>query len=148
MKLDPDMHIGLHLVFSGKTGVIPSTTRRAHPRKSHQTRPTTRRRVNFVLYWSMNGLPVVKLQVNRVRVKNKNKKIAGIAIMDDEEPPLPPPPMCFMEKHSKVSDSDSSGSSSSDDELSPLALKGLLYEYTSMIKKQKSKCRCGIWSRH
>jgi hypothetical protein len=61
--------------------------------------------------------------------------------MDDEEPLLPPPPMCFMAKHSKVSDSDSSGSSSSDDELSPLALKGLLDEYTSMIKKQKSKLK-------
>jgi hypothetical protein len=59
--------------------------------------------------------------------------------MDDEEPPLPPPPMCFMAKHSKVSDSDSSGSSSSDDDLSPLA--GLLDEYTSMIKKQKSKLK-------
>jgi hypothetical protein len=54
--------------------------------------------------------------------------------MDDEEPPLPPPPMCFMAKHFKVRDRDSSGSSSSDDELSPLALKGLLDEYTSMIK--------------
>jgi hypothetical protein len=40
-----------------------------------------------------------------------------------------------------VSDSDSSGSSSSDDDLSPLALKGLLDEYTSMIKKQKSKLK-------
>jgi hypothetical protein len=38
---------------------MPSTTRRAHPRKSHQTSPTTRRRVNIVLYWSMNGLPVI-----------------------------------------------------------------------------------------
>jgi hypothetical protein len=46
-----------------------------------------------------------------------------------------------MAKHSKVSDSDSSGSSSSDDDLSPLALKGLLDEYTSMIKKQKSKLK-------
>jgi hypothetical protein len=61
--------------------------------------------------------------------------------MDDEEPPLPSPPMCFMAKHSKVSDSDSSGSSSSDDDLSPLSLKGLLDEYTSMIKKQKSKLK-------
>jgi hypothetical protein len=61
--------------------------------------------------------------------------------MDDEEPPLPPQPMCLMAKHSKVSDSDSSGSSSSDDDLSPLALKGLLDEYTSMIKKQKSKLK-------
>jgi hypothetical protein len=59
----------------------------------------------------------------------------------DDEPPLPPPPMCFMAKHSKVSDSDSSGSSSSDDELSPLALKDLLDEYTFMIKKQKSKLK-------
>jgi hypothetical protein len=73
--------------------------------------------------------------------EEKNKKIAGIAIMDNEEPPLPPPPMCFMAKHSKVSDSDSSGFSSSDDDLSPLALKGLLDEYTSMIKKQKSKLK-------
>jgi hypothetical protein len=73
--------------------------------------------------------------------EDKNKKIVGIVIMDDEEPPLPPPPMCFMAKHSKVSDSDSSGSSSSDDELSPLAFKGLLDEYTSMIKKQKSKLK-------
>jgi hypothetical protein len=40
---------------------MPSTTRRALPRKSLQTSPTTRRRVNIVLYWSMNGLPVVKL---------------------------------------------------------------------------------------
>jgi hypothetical protein len=40
-----------------------------------------------------------------------------------------------------MSDSDSSGSSSSDDELSPVALKGLLDEYTSMIKKQKSKLK-------
>jgi hypothetical protein len=45
-----------------------------------------------------------------------------------------------MAKHSKVSDSDSSGSSS-DDDLSPLALKDLLDEYTSMIKKQKSKLK-------
>jgi hypothetical protein len=73
--------------------------------------------------------------------EERNKKIAGIAIMDNEEPPLPPPPMCFMENHSKVSDSDCSGSSSSDDDLSPLALKGLLDEYTSMIKKQKSKLK-------
>jgi hypothetical protein len=72
--------------------------------------------------------------------EEKNKKIVGITIMDDEEPPLPPPPMCFMAKHSKVSDSDSSGSSSSDD-ISPLALKGLLDEYTSMIKKKKSKLK-------
>jgi predicted RNase H-like nuclease (RuvC/YqgF family) len=40
-----------------------------------------------------------------------------------------------------VSDSDSSDSSISDDDLSPLALKGLLDEYTSMIKKQKSKIK-------
>jgi hypothetical protein len=74
--------------------------------------------------------------------EDKNKKIASIAIMDDEEPPFPLPPMCFMAKHSKVSDSDSRGSSSSDDDdLSPLALKGLLDEYTSMIKKQKSKLK-------
>jgi hypothetical protein len=75
-----------------------------------------------------------------VSEEDKNKKIADIAIMDDE-PPLPPPPMCFMAKYSKVSDSDSSGSSSSDDELSPLALTDLLDEYTSMIKKQKSKLK-------
>jgi chromosome segregation ATPase len=73
--------------------------------------------------------------------EDKNKNIADIAIMDDEEPPLPLPAMCFMAKHSKVSNSDSSGSFSSDDELSPLALKGLLDEYTSMIKKQKSKLK-------
>jgi hypothetical protein len=73
--------------------------------------------------------------------EDKNKKIAGIAIMDDEEPPLPRPPMCFMAKNSKVSGSDSSGSSNSDDELSPLAFKGLFDEYTSMIKKQKSKLK-------
>jgi hypothetical protein len=73
--------------------------------------------------------------------EEKNKKITGIAIMDDEEPALPPPPMCFMAKHSKVSDSDISDSSSSDDDLSPLALKGLLDEYTSMIKKQKSELK-------
>jgi hypothetical protein len=73
--------------------------------------------------------------------EDKNKKIVGISIMDDEEPPLPPPPMCFMAKHSKVRDSDSSGSSSSDDEFLPLALKGLLDEYTSIIKKQKSKIK-------
>jgi hypothetical protein len=36
-----------------------------------------------------------------VRHQDKNKKIVGIAIMDDE-PPLPPPPMCFMAKNSKV----------------------------------------------
>jgi hypothetical protein len=48
---------------------MPSTTRRALPRRSHQTSPTTRRRVNIVLSWSMNGLPVVKLQVNQVSVK-------------------------------------------------------------------------------
>jgi hypothetical protein len=72
--------------------------------------------------------------------EDKNKKIDGIAIMDDE-PPLLPPPMCFMAKHSKVSDSNNSGSSSSDDELSPLALKDLLDEYTFMIKKQKSKLK-------
>jgi hypothetical protein len=72
--------------------------------------------------------------------EDKNKKIVGIAIMDDE-PPLPPPPMFFMEKHSKVRDSDNSGSSSSDDELSPLALKDLVDEYTSMIKKQKGKLK-------
>jgi hypothetical protein len=46
-----------------------------------------------------------------------------------------------MAKHSKVSDSDSSDFSSSDDDLSPLALKGLIDEYTSMIKKQKSKLK-------
>jgi hypothetical protein len=34
---------------------MPSTTRRAHPRRSHPTSPTTRRRVNIVLSWSMNG---------------------------------------------------------------------------------------------
>jgi hypothetical protein len=34
---------------------MPRTTRRAHPRISHQTSPTTRRRVNIVLSWSMNG---------------------------------------------------------------------------------------------
>jgi hypothetical protein len=34
---------------------MPSTTRRTHPRKSHETSPTTRRRVNIVLSWSMNG---------------------------------------------------------------------------------------------
>jgi hypothetical protein len=28
---------------------MPSTTRRAHPRRSHQTSPTTRRRANIVL---------------------------------------------------------------------------------------------------
>jgi hypothetical protein len=72
--------------------------------------------------------------------EDRNKKIAGIAIMDDEEPPLPPPPMCFMAKHSNVSDSDSSGSSS-DDDLPPLALKDLLDEYISMIKKQKSNLK-------
>jgi hypothetical protein len=33
---------------------MPSTTRRAHPRRNHQTSPTTRR-VNIVLSWSMNG---------------------------------------------------------------------------------------------
>jgi DNA repair exonuclease SbcCD ATPase subunit len=46
-----------------------------------------------------------------------------------------------MAKHSKVSDSDNSDSSSSDDDLSPLALKSLLDEYTSMVKKQKSKLK-------
>jgi hypothetical protein len=46
-----------------------------------------------------------------------------------------------MAKHFKVSDSDSSGSSSSNDDLSPHALKGLLDEYTSIIKKQKSKLK-------
>jgi hypothetical protein len=73
--------------------------------------------------------------------EENNKKITGIAIMDDEDPPLPHPPMCFVAKHSKVSDSDSSDSSNSDDDLSPLALKGLFDEYTSMIKKQKSKLK-------
>jgi hypothetical protein len=34
---------------------MPSTTRRAHPRRSHQTSPTARRMVNIVLSWSMNG---------------------------------------------------------------------------------------------
>jgi hypothetical protein len=34
---------------------MSSTTRRAHQRRSHQTSPTTRRRVNIVLSWSMNG---------------------------------------------------------------------------------------------
>jgi hypothetical protein len=34
---------------------MPSTTRRTHPRKNHQTSPTTRRRVDIVLSWSMNG---------------------------------------------------------------------------------------------
>jgi hypothetical protein len=34
---------------------MPSTTRKAHPRRNHQTSPTTRRRVNIVLSWSMNG---------------------------------------------------------------------------------------------
>jgi hypothetical protein len=67
--------------------------------------------------------------------------INSIAIKDDEEHPLPPPPMCFMAKQSKVSDNDSCDSSSRDDDLSPLALKGLLDEYTSMINKQKSKLK-------
>jgi hypothetical protein len=40
-----------------------------------------------------------------------------------------------------MSDSDSSDYSSSNDDLSPLALKVLLDEYTSMIKKQKSKLK-------
>jgi hypothetical protein len=34
---------------------MPSTTRSAHPRRRHPTSPTTRRRVNIVLSWSMNG---------------------------------------------------------------------------------------------
>jgi hypothetical protein len=34
---------------------MPSTTRRTHPRRSHQTSPTTRTRANIVLSWSMNG---------------------------------------------------------------------------------------------
>jgi hypothetical protein len=34
---------------------MPSTTRRVHPRRNHQTSPTTRRRSNIVLSWSMNG---------------------------------------------------------------------------------------------
>jgi hypothetical protein len=34
---------------------MPSTTRRAHSRRSHQTSLTTRRRANIVLSWSMNG---------------------------------------------------------------------------------------------
>jgi hypothetical protein len=76
-----------------------------------------------------------------VKVKKKRTRRLSIAIKDDEEPPLPPPPMCFMAKHSKMRDSDSSDSSSSDDDLSQLALKGLLDEYTSMIKKQKSKLK-------
>jgi hypothetical protein len=33
----------------------PSSTRRPQPRRNHQTSPTTRRRVNIVLSWSMNG---------------------------------------------------------------------------------------------
>jgi hypothetical protein len=34
---------------------MPSTTRRAQPRRNHQASPTTRRRVNIVLSWLMNG---------------------------------------------------------------------------------------------
>jgi hypothetical protein len=34
---------------------MPSTTRRAPPRRNHKTSPTTRRRVNIVLSWSING---------------------------------------------------------------------------------------------
>jgi hypothetical protein len=34
---------------------MQSTIRRAHPRRSHQTSPTTRRRANIVLSWSING---------------------------------------------------------------------------------------------
>jgi hypothetical protein len=52
-----------------KVTKMPSTIRRALLRRSHQTSPTTRRRVNIVLSWLMNGLLVVKLQVNKVRVK-------------------------------------------------------------------------------
>jgi hypothetical protein len=80
---------------------MPSTTRRAQPKRNHQTRPTTRRRVNIILLvneWVTGGETSSESSESE---EDKNKKIAGIAIMDDEEPPLPPPPMCFMAKHSK-----------------------------------------------
>jgi hypothetical protein len=119
---------------------MPSTTRRTHPRKVikqalHKNKGE--HRSLLVNEWVTEGETSSESSESE---EDNNKKIAGIAIMDDE-PPLPPPPMCFMAKHSKVSDSDNSGSSSSDDELSPIALKDLLDEYTSMIKKQKSKLK-------
>jgi hypothetical protein len=121
---------------------MPSTTRRAHPRRNHQTSPNHKKkgehRSLLVNEWVTSNNTSSESSESE---EEKNKKTAGIAIKDDEEPTLPPPPMCFMAKHSKVSDSDSSDFSSSDDDLSPLALKGLIDEYTSMIKKQKSKLK-------
>jgi hypothetical protein len=121
---------------------MSSTTRRAHPRKKSSNKPYHKKkgehRSLLANQWITGGETSSESSESE---EEKNKKITGIAIKDDEEPSLPSPPMCFMAKHSKVSDSNSSDSSSSDDDLSPNALNGLLDEYTSMIKGQKSNLK-------
>jgi hypothetical protein len=44
MKIDPDMHIGLHLVFFGKTGVTARAARRRSTRAWRESWPERRRR--------------------------------------------------------------------------------------------------------
>jgi hypothetical protein len=64
--------------------------------------------------------------------------IVGVALTDFE-PPLPPPPMCLMAKGNfKVSDGESEDS---DDELDPNKFANLIYEYTSVIKREKNKVK-------
>jgi hypothetical protein len=64
--------------------------------------------------------------------------IAGVALTDFE-PPLPPPPMCLITKdNSKVTDGESEDS---DDEFDPNEFANLIYGYTSVIKREKSKVK-------
>ena len=58
--------------------------------------------------------------------------------LTNEESPLPPPPMRLMAKgNTKVCEEDSD--SDSDDDLDPYEFTNLINEYTSVIKREKSR---------